>query len=219
MLHFAHYNPCDFVNICHDQVSLSANALRNLVSFFPPRVNELFSLGSMSWGSHLAEGERNGKKASTQVGHGSRWDTDCTVVYSCWGPSTSLYRGQSVCLPHFTAPPRRCRHLPGDIGNCKETWRCRIFLGFSATWLVGWIILILFVNISYSFLNKRYIINAICTCSRKVRLKWKKDSREWEKGDKLEGKPSNTKGLWRSLTFLYVRIESLSMVLLGTLTI
>lgn len=52
----------------------------------------------MSWGSRLAEGERNGEKASTQVGHGSRWDTDCSVVYSCWGPSTLPYRGQKLCL-------------------------------------------------------------------------------------------------------------------------
>lgn len=80
----------------------------------------------MSWGSHLAEGERNGKKASTQVGHGSRWDTDCSVVYSCWGPSTLLYRGQKLCLSatfHSTVTETH-RHLPSKA-HCQywQFWR------------------------------------------------------------------------------------------------
>lgn len=65
----------------------------------------------MSWGSHLAEGERNGRKASTQVGHGSRWDTDCSVVYSCWGLSTLLYRGQKLSVCYIS--PHNCWHTKG----------------------------------------------------------------------------------------------------------
>lgn len=84
----------------------------------------------MSWGSHLAEGERNGKKASTQVGHGSRWDTDCSVVYSCRGHSSALYGGQKLCLSttfHSITDAISPAVLCVNIGQFKETWWWNIF--------------------------------------------------------------------------------------------
>lgn len=179
----------------------------------------------MSWGSHLAEGERNGKKASTQVGHGSRWDTDCSVVYSCRGHSSALYGGQKLCLWttfHSITDAISPAVLCVNIGQFKETWWWNIF---PVSFHNGVISLgcVVFVGVISGLL-----FSSKCSHGRKASSKCscfqcckgnKKDNQECTGGTREKKKAIQHKGLWWSLTFLYVGIESLYMVLPGTFSI
>lgn len=139
----------------------------------------------MSWGSHLAEGKRNGIKASTQVGHGSRWDTDCRVVYSCWGPSTLLYGGQKLFACHISQHCRWDTQASQSKSKKKKKHVMALWV-FSATWAnfrrqfpsvtIGFTILL--SNLSLEKCN----LHILTRLMHRVR-----------NGEQLGGNPSNTK--------------------------
>lgn len=150
----------------------------------------------MSWGSRLAEGERNGEKASTQVGHGSRWDTDCSVVYSCWGPSTLPYRGQKLCLSSAQPLRRTSVSLAEPTVNIRQGEKnqaCNFFLCYFPTlYLLGTTL-----NFSSSFFSFFLLQVFFCHADtpgvlmRRRIIREKNDMRKCKRV--TERKPSNIK--------------------------
>lgn len=134
-----------------------------------------------------------------------------------------------VWVPHFTAQPLRYTGISQTqrtVNISSMGYLNTIFLrrgvqkhGYSLGWNFA-----LLVHIKVLFSSNgswKKIIIYTCSlihCPQKVREKIKRTAESKE--ERVTGRKAiQHKSLWRSLTFLYARIESLYMVLPGTLTI